>query len=78
MQELTTVNSPWTDLAKLYGVDSLSMIGSEEELLHDEDSSKHLDWEGSSWLAIPSMVDDQAEVVDLQQETEIDERPSLA
>ena len=46
--------------------------------MHGEDTPKHLQGEGCTWLTVSTMVDDQTEVVELEQEAKIDEGPILA
>ena len=45
--------------------------------MHDEDAAEHLQWEGCSGLAVSPVVDQQAEVVELEEHAEVYERTIL-
>jgi len=78
VEELSTEDSSGANFPEGQGVDSLAMVRPQEVLLYYEDGAKHLDGEGSPWLAIVTMVNDQTEVVELQHHAEVDERARLS
>ena len=69
MHHFTTINLAWTNLSKLYGIDSLSVISSVEILLGRKDHKKYMSLESCTRLAVISVVYHYAKVVNLRDQT---------
>lgn len=71
MEQLSTEYTSRTHFAILNGIHPLSVIGSQEILLHNEYTSKHLQRERCSRLTVFSVINDETEVVELEEEAEV-------
>ena len=77
VHDLAAINLAWTDLTILHRVNALSVIRTEEVLLHSEICQEDLDGKALAWDAVTSMIDDERDVVDLQQHAEVEHRPHV-
>jgi len=77
LSQLSAKDSSWTDLSNLQRRKALSMIGSEEVLLHGEEGEENLDREGGSRATVSPMIDHEREIVELHDEAQVEQRSYL-
>jgi len=78
VHRLATVHLAGANFSVSDGVESFPVVASVEVLIRCQKGKEAMKLEGCSWLAIIAVIDDDAEVVNLGDQTKVKKRPCFA